>query len=662
MSSIVVIMAVAAALYLRQAPEEPAPGNSSSEPLFGGRVTVHVPALPPHLSYPLTNAGVVREIHNEVHESLLRYDPQTTRLEPNVASAWHVEDLVLLEDNAPTTPGEVEVQVFRSTEDRELVPRRAVYGATTPGPESLTVRAVSPGSDLGVPVTIPNSSVERVETGCVFTFELRAGVRWQTSLVYEGPDRQRTQDQFVDANDVYFSWDIYRNPQIECDAHRFRFQAFPDCRVIDSRTVRFFGAGQSAFALNGLANAMTLLPSHIYNLSDPDCPDHNGEATLSERADHVNVNDHNRLWVGVGPYQVTAFESQYLEAERFVDGNGQPAYFDLDERPGYVDTIRWRAVPGAQQALTALRNGELDFVDRISSADYFGERTNDKLFDQSYRKGVFYLGDYVFVAWNLHNPKLSDLAVRKAIAHAFDLEAYRDEQNQGLGRIVTGPVRIDSDGHPVDAGALEYDPKKSISMLEEAGWYDRNGNGIADKDGVELEIELLFPAGSETFKILARAVQDAGRAVGIQFRVVALEFGSLLERMKERQFEALSLNLIPPLESDPEQLWHSRRGQDEAGGASNIAGVVDAEVDRLIGEIQREVNRDRRMELWKQFHRHVRDEVQPFLFCLNFPHTFAVSQKIHGVESTPIDPGYVIRQWYYTDPTIPSVRATLAKD
>ncbi len=93
------------------------------------------------------------------------------------------------------------------------------------------------------------------------------------------------------------------------------------------------------------------------------------------------------------------------------------------------------------------------------------------------------------MAWNLHNPKLSDLAVRKAIAHAFDLEAYRDEQNQGLGRIVTGPVRIDSDGHPVDAGALEYDPKKSISMLEEAGWYDRNGNGIADKDGVELESE-----------------------------------------------------------------------------------------------------------------------------------------------------------------------------
>ncbi len=636
-----------------------APAAQSETPLFGGRVIVHIPSLPENMSYPIENSAVTRRMQYEVHETLLLKDWDTTLYVPNVAKAWHVEDMVILKEGAPKIEGEVEVQVHRSLTDRTIVPRRAVYGAASD--DGGSVRPASPKSDLAAPITIPAGSIDRVEKGCVFTFEIREGIQWQTSLVYSGEKQAQTKGQFVDADDVMFSWDIYRNPDVKCDEKRFQFESIPGCNVVDKQTVRFFGASQNAFTLDALADSMTLLASHIYNLKDPSCPDFDASASMAKQAEHININDHNKLWVGVGPYQVTTHDQQYVEAKRFVDEAGKPAYFDAATRPGYFDTIRWRVIPNDQAAMVALENGEVDFFERVKSEDYFGPRTNSEEFKEDFIKGYFYLGHYGYTGWNMHNPKLSDIVVRKAIAHAFDSKSYLANQYKGLGRQITGPVPADSDGYPKDAPALEYDPELALEMLEDAGWYDHNGNNIADKDGVELEIEFLYPSGNDASKILGRTIQDSVKELGIKVNLASLEWATFLERMKQREFDAVNLAWVPPLESDPEQLWHSKWGLKEVLNSSNNAGVVDENVDRMIAGIQREVNRDARMELWKEFHQYIYNEVQPYLFGFNVPRKFAASNRIHGIEHTPIDPGFVIRNWHYTDSSIPGTRPALSK-
>ncbi|WP_145200593.1 ABC transporter substrate-binding protein [Planctomycetes bacterium Poly30] len=652
-------LALAGGNGVTEASSGPVTAVQDETPLFGGRVIVHIPSMPENMCYPIENSGVTRRMQYECHETLLLKDWNTTLWVPSVARAWHIEDMVVLKDDAPEVPGEVEVRVYRSQEDRELVPRRAVYGkANEAGTE---VSPGSPMSDLPEEVSIPASSIDRVERGCVFTFKLRDDVKWQESRVYEGEDLAKTRGQMVDAEDVRFSWDIYNNPAVKCDEKRFNFEAIPGCKVLDKHTIRFFGASQSAFALDALADSMTLMASHIYNLSDPDCPDYSASATMAAQAEHINVNDHNKLWVGVGPYQVTTHDQQYVEAQRFVDEAGKPAYFDAANRPGYVDTIRWRYIPDDQAAMVAIENEELDFFARVKPEDYFGPRTNSDEFKKNFNKGYFYLGQYGFVCWNMHDPKLSDIVVRKAIAHSFDSQGYLANQYKGLGRQITGPVPFDSDGYPKDAPALAYDPDLALEMLEDAGWYDHDGNGIADKDGVELEIEFLYPSGNDASKILGRTLQDSVKPLGIKINLASLEWATFLQRMKQREFDSVNLAWIPPLESDPEQLWHSKLGKADALNTSNNAGVVDPEVDRLIVAIQREVDRDKRMELWKTFHQYIYNEVQPYLFGYNVPIKFAASKRIHGIEHSPIDPGYMIREWYFTDPSVPGTRPALTK-
>ena len=323
-----------------------------------------------------------------------------------------------------------------------------------------------------------------------------------------------------------------------------------------------------------------------------------------------------------------------------------------------MDTIRWRYIGADDTAWQAVIGGELDYFERVKSTDYFGPRTKSDLFVKDFYKGYRYLGTYGYTGWNLYDPALKDIAVRKAIAMAFDFQGYLKTQYNGLARQITGPVPYQSAGYPRDMAALPYDPDGALDMLEDAGWYDRDGNGIADKDGVELEIEFLYPSGNDASKIFGIALQSAVEDLGIKINLASLEWATFLERIKSREFDACNLAWVPPLESDPEQLWHSKWGARDKK-SSNHAGVMDPNVDAMIEAIQAEVDREARMGLWREFHRYIYEDIQPYLFMYNVPRKFAMNKQLRGVQIVAPDPGYVIRRWHYVDPEVAGTRATL---
>ncbi|MEO1698575.1 MAG: ABC transporter substrate-binding protein [Planctomycetota bacterium] len=624
-------------------------------PLYGGRIIVHLPSLPKHTNYATENSGYTRNFLYEVHETLLLQDWWTTEYVPAAAEEVTTEDLVVLAPDAPGVPGEIQAEVVRRDggDGRRVV--RAVYGQVA-GDGALTVTPLAKGNPLTEPIQLPAASVERVERSSVFTFSIREGMRWQTSQVFEGDALAKTAGQTLDAEDVRFSWEIYLNPGVDCDEKRFQFEKFTRCEVVDPLTVRFFCEKQDAFAYSQLGNTLTLHPRHVYDLSDPDNPGHDPDATAAQQAEHINDNPHNKLWVGLGPYQIVAYEQDRVEAVRFVDEKGAPAYWD-QERAGYVDTIRWRHISNDEQAMLALLNEELDFFNRVKSEDYFDGRTLSEDFGERFYKGHYFTCYYNYTCWNQYRPQLADPAVRRAIAHAFDSDGYLTNQYKGLGHVVSGPIPFISPFYNHGVERLEYDPDLALEILEDAGWYDRDGDDIADKGGVPLKIEFLYPGGNDASKLLGRTLQDSVRDLGIDVSLETMEWATFLERMKNRDFDAVSLAWIPELESDPEQLWHSKWGARDKK-SSNNSGMCDPEIDALIEAIQAETDRAKRGELWGEFHAKIYER-QPYLFGHTVPRKFAANLAVRGLKHTPIDPGYVLRDWYYVDPSVPGTRATL---
>jgi peptide/nickel transport system substrate-binding protein len=86
------------------------------------------------------------------------------------------------------------------------------------------------------------------------------------------------------------------------------------------------------------------------------------------------------------------------------------------------------------------------------------------------------------------HPFLTDPAVRAALSKAIDRELLVEVGYGQAGRptcnLVPNPALFASD----NTDCLTQDIEGAKAMLEEAGWVDSNGDGVREKDGVELRM------------------------------------------------------------------------------------------------------------------------------------------------------------------------------
>jgi peptide/nickel transport system substrate-binding protein len=487
------------------------------------------------------------------------------------------------------------------------------------------VTTLSSGTEAREPTVVPAELVERLERETVFTFYLAADARWH--------DRQP-----LTARDVAFSFECYRNKHVRCDRKRAVFERIERLEVLDDRTLRFYFPRSYFLALAAFDETFTILPAHIYDLADPMRGATARVAGAEEQAREVNDGAANRAWIGLGPYKLVEWNSERIVARR-VD-----AFFD-ESRAGLLDQITWRAIADNEAATAALLDGQLDFFDRLSVVDYFGERTHTPQFEARFYTGFFYTPALNITAWNTARPMLADARVRTALGLCFDWNVWLDGYYKGLAFRVTGEQMPFGSAYDRSLAPLAFDPRRARALLAEAGWIDRDGDGALDKDGAKLELDYLFPSGNEVSRAFGETFQARLGAIGVTLTPVARDNAALSEALKKREFDACALALALPFESDPEQLWHSKWA---ASPSANRSGLRDAEVDRLIEAVQVETDARARGALFMALQRRLY-ELQPVMFGAWAPHRFAMAKRVRGFQILAPDPGYSIRRWHVTD-------------
>ncbi len=590
------------------------PDRHEARPALGGRIIVHTPGQPKNINYTLENSFSVTQVLREIHSSLIVFNWETWRQDPLLAQSWEKEDTLILKGGRTADNGNI------------------LFGSVTEQGDDYVVTSGSPANPIAE-TRVPKADVESLQRQTVFTFHLRHDVKWHDGHPF-------------DSGDVVFSTDIYKNKVVDCDEARFRFLEIAKSEALDKYTARFFYTQQYFQAFETFNDTLCILPSHLYNLNDPDNKDYDPKADEAKQGKYVNDNPHNIDWVGLGPYRMTAWErNQYIEAERFPD------YFEKDPtKTGYADVLRWRFIEDDNAAFQALLNSEMDIFWRVKTEDYFGEAVKQKAFTDNFYAAYTYIGSYGYTGWNMYRAKLSDVRVRTALAYAFDELGWINFKYSGLAVPVTGPQFFIGPAYNWDVKPLPYDPDKATELLAEAGWYDRNGDGTVDKDGEELSIEFLMPAGNKASESLGQKLQESLSKVGVKLTIQPLEWASFLERILDRDFDGCNLAwVLPEVESDPKQIWHS----SEAGlkqRSSNHSGYADPETDRLIDAGRRELDPDKRAAIWREMHARVYS-LQPYLFGQNPPYKIAINTKLRGVKLYNFSPGFRLRDMYYEEGT-----------
>ena len=87
------------------------------------------------------------------------------------------------------------------------------------------------------------------------------------------------------------------------------------------------------------------------------------------------------------------------------------------------------------------------------------------------------------------HPFLTDAAVRRALSVAIDRDTLAAVGYGSAGRATCNVVNAPAyNRSSANDECLVQDIAKANAILDEAGWVDSNGDGVRDKDGVELKI------------------------------------------------------------------------------------------------------------------------------------------------------------------------------
>lgn len=292
---------------------------------------------------------------------------------------------------------------------------------------------------------------------------------------------------------------------------------------------------------------------------------------LSMAAIEKHGDDYGRNPVGAGPFIFKEWVTgQSVTLERNEDFNW-PQPSAENQGKAYPDQIVYKFIQDAQTMLAALDSGSIDVASGVLPKDVQRYRDNpDYYVLEAERQG---LG--LFLEMNLENEVLSDLNVRKAINMAVNKEAIIQAELNGEGTPAYGPIPATIFGYDqnVENYGHTFNQDEAISLLKSSG-FEQNGDGIMEKDGQELTLELsIMPQHSQAAQIVQAMLKD----IGIQVSIQSMEAGTLIEKVSQGDYD---MSFLAYSYSDPDilfLLFHS----SQIGGLNHVR-AQNAELDALL--------------------------------------------------------------------------------
>lgn len=235
--------------------------------------------------------------------------------------------------------------------------------------------------------------------------------------------------------------------------------------------------------------------------------------------------------------------------------------------------------------------------------------------------------DYRGVMFPIKQPVTGDPAIRRALSAAIDRRAMVDTILAGAGEPAFGPIAPGTRWHnPAVTGSATADRDQAVRILEEAGW-TAGADGIRVKDGTPARFTLMYPAGDSLRKELALAVASDAKQIGIDVRLVGLDWDAIEPRMAR---DALIMGYGSPYDPDyvNYELFHSSyAGQ----GFFNPGHFADPRVDELLETGRGTADERERKRAYDEFQQRIRDQ-EAWAYLVYLKHVYVIRGEWTGVE------------------------------
>ena len=329
---------------------------------------------------------------------------------------------------------------------------------------------------------------------------------------------------------------------------------------------------------------------------------------------------------GTGPFKFEKWASgEYVELKAYEEYWGG--------RPN-LDGMIFRFTPDDSARISMLESGELDIIVAVPIPEFERMKKAGRLDVQSWKTSLV---SRVWIHCNV--PPYNDVKMRQAIKLAIDRKSIVEDILKGNGYAVESAASPVSWGYyPADPPT--YDPEKAKKLFTEAGWVDKDGDGIREKGDQKLIFTLYTtpPGRGVMRREIALAIQEYLRHVGVDCKLLFEGFPVMLDRglttADKAKEGAFLLNW-----SSKTDAWFILYTWFYSGkwypDKPHWMFYRNTDFDKLLDQAQGELDNEKRFELYKQAQIIMANDTPEIAISVDY-NTLAKHKYVQGVRCDPI--------------------------
>jgi len=309
--------------------------------------------------------------------------------------------------------------------------------------------------------------------------------------------------------------------------------------------------------------------------------------------------------VGTGPFR---FVSQSPDEGIVLEAN--PDYWRADEGLPKLEGIRFIQIPDAGTKLTALRTGEVHWIDAVPPQDIASLEAESGI-----TLGRVPGGDYHYFALNQNRAPFDDVRVRQALAMAINREEIAEAAQFGAATANQTAIPASNEAWYLDYAPYDAaDIDGARALLRQAGVSDLSVEFLVTSD---------FPETVTQAQVIAAQLAP----LDVMVEITDVDFSTWLDMQGKGEFDAFMLSWIGNI--DPDDFYYA---QHHSGGGFNFQGYANADVDSLLDAARVETDQAARKDLYDQAAEMIVDDAS-YIYLYNPDNINAWRDDVVGYET-----------------------------
>ncbi|SEH02641.1 peptide/nickel transport system substrate-binding protein [Nonomuraea solani] len=445
------------------------------------------------------------------------------------------------------------------------------------------------------------------DDGLKYTFKLRQGVKFHDGAVWN-------------AEALKVNFEHMKDPATKSPLAAAYIAPYKDAKVVDDHTLEVRLSSPYAPFLDILAQGYLgmISPKQIKEAPQSIC-------------EHP---------IGSGPFIFDKWtKGQSVTYHRNPDYNWGPKSAK-HTGPAYLEKLEIRFLTEDATRYNALAAGEVHAIDFTPPQNVEDVKANPDLgFLSVVRPG------HPMAFWlNTSRAPFDDVKVRQALLAAVDRESIIKGISFGQYQVAQGFVTTSTPGYAKGlAGTIAHDPAKASKLLDEAGWMEKDKDGIRLKNGKRLTAYFPIAANFPAQRMqIAVQTQAAARKIGLDIQIQTPPEQELTDRNVKGDYD-LTSGLWAT--NTPDVLWiqySSKNITTDKRRGQNVARLSDPRLDDLLERARESAEP---AELYNQAQARLL-ELAPAIPFYDDPRPVSYQKKVRDLAFTPAYPSpYFYDTW-----------------